>query len=281
MPQPLTFAAAVAARTSRVRIGTAVLLAALRHPVHIAEEAALVDVLSEGRLELGFGAGYSPREFTAFGADLRGRFASTDAAVREVRRLVDEGVVTPAPVQRPLPIWLGYQGPKGARRAGRLGAGLLAFSPAVVQPYLQGLAEGGHDPVCARLGGLIDLLVTDDPESALEQVLPHYAYQQNTYRRARATGTDAARWVDDPPEAVRARVLARHRGALAVVTPDEAALIIRQRTDGLPVEHVYCWASVAGMPDELVDRHLELLLTRVRPALAADNKTPTQGGTHA
>src|SRR5581483_3104022 len=58
LPQPLTFAAAVAARTRRVHIGTAVYLAALRPAVQVAEEAAVVDLLSGGRLELGLGAGY-------------------------------------------------------------------------------------------------------------------------------------------------------------------------------------------------------------------------------
>jgi alkanesulfonate monooxygenase SsuD/methylene tetrahydromethanopterin reductase-like flavin-dependent oxidoreductase (luciferase family) len=57
LPQPLVLAAAVAARTSRVRIGTAVLLIALRSPLHVVEEANVVDVLSGGRLDLGVGAG--------------------------------------------------------------------------------------------------------------------------------------------------------------------------------------------------------------------------------
>ena len=80
LPQPLTFAAAVAARTSRVRIGTAVLLAPLRPAVQIAEDVAIVDILSDGRMELGLGAGYRVPEFELFGADIERRYAATDRA---------------------------------------------------------------------------------------------------------------------------------------------------------------------------------------------------------
>src|SRR5690606_6110691 len=59
LSQPLTFLAAAAARTRRVRLGTGVLLAAMRHPRHVAEQASFIDNLSDGRLELGIGAGYA------------------------------------------------------------------------------------------------------------------------------------------------------------------------------------------------------------------------------
>jgi alkanesulfonate monooxygenase SsuD/methylene tetrahydromethanopterin reductase-like flavin-dependent oxidoreductase (luciferase family) len=124
LPQPLTFCAAAAARTTRVRLGTAILIAPLRPAVQIAEEAAVVDLISDGRLDLGLGAGYRVPEFQAFGADIRSRMPVSFERTREVRNLLAT-CVTPPPVQDPLPIWLGYRGPRGAYHAGLLGAGLL------------------------------------------------------------------------------------------------------------------------------------------------------------
>lgn len=267
LPQPLTFAAAVAARTSRITIGTGVLLAALRPAPLVAEEAALVDQLSGGRLQLGIGAGYSAREYQLYGADISRRYGLTDAAVAEVRRLLEEGVTTPPPAQRPLPLWLGYQGPQGARRAGRLGVGLLSLDRRLLEPYREGLVEGGHDPATARTGGLLDIIVADDPESALERILPHYLHQANTYAEAHVAGTDT------PPRVLTAeKVLSRRTGpgsvpGLRILTPPEAVDAVREATEGTPAEHAYLWASVAAMPDDLVDRHVELLFTEVAPAL--------------
>jgi alkanesulfonate monooxygenase SsuD/methylene tetrahydromethanopterin reductase-like flavin-dependent oxidoreductase (luciferase family) len=270
LPQPLTFAAAVAARTRTIRIGTAVVLAPLRDARHVAEEAAIVDVLSDGRLELGLGAGYSRAEFDAFGAPFGQRYARTDRMVAEVRDLLGGDGVTPPPVQRPFPLWLGYQGPKGARRAGRLGVGLLRIDRALLDPYVEGLREGGHDPESARVAGVIDVVVADDPDAARERILPHYAHQLNTYRRAAVAGTGNSAPKDVTVEKLRAGVDARGvMPGLAVVDPGTAIDVIRERVAGLPVHHVYCWASIAGMDDDLVDRHLELLLTRVAPALEA------------
>lgn len=267
LPQPLTFAAAVAARTRRITIGTAVLLAALRPAVLIAEEAAVVDQLSGGRLQLGFGAGYARREYDLYGADIQRRYGSTDAAIAEVRRLLDDGVVTPPAAQRPFPLWLGYQGPQGARRAGRLGVGLLSLDPQLLEPYHDGLVDGGHDPGVARTGGMLDIVVADDPEAALGRILPHLLHQANTYAEAAASGTGQA-----PRVLTAEKVLARRRGpgsvpGLRVLTPADAVEAIGAATAAGPVEHVYLWASVAGMPDDLVDRHVELLFTEVAPAL--------------
>ena len=133
LPQPLTMAAAVAARTTRVRIGTAVCLPLLRHPLHLAEEAAIVDVISGGRLDLGLGTGYRIPEFREFGAPGARRFEDIEQHIRmRARRLgrdghAGAGARSPAAVGRVLrptrgpPGWPARHGPAG-RRAGSPGA---------------------------------------------------------------------------------------------------------------------------------------------------------------
>jgi alkanesulfonate monooxygenase SsuD/methylene tetrahydromethanopterin reductase-like flavin-dependent oxidoreductase (luciferase family) len=266
LPQPLVLAAAVAARTSRVRLGTAVVLAPLRHPRHLAEEAALVDQISGGRLQLGLGAGYAPAEYAMFGLDMGGRFGRTDATAAEVVRLLASGTVTPAPAQDPLPVWLGYQGPQGARRAGQLGVGLLSVDRALLEPYQAGLVAGGHDPSSARMGGLVDIIVADDPESARARLFPHWVHQQDTYRALRR-GQDG----QPPPVDVDAARAALERtgrlGNLQVLDADGAVAVLRERLAGVPAEHVYAWLTLADMPDDLVERHIELWCGPVREAL--------------
>jgi len=273
LTQPFTMLAAMAARTKTARLGTAVVLAALRHPQHLAEEAILVDLISGGRLEIGFGAGYRVPEYEAFGADITRRYHFTDAAMAEVRRLIGEGGLTPPPIQQPIPLWLGYQGPQGAGRAGRLGVGLLSLDRGLLAPYQEGLVSAGLSPSMARMGGVIDILVADDPEAAFETVLPFYAYQANTYRRYGAEGTGQPAPADLTLDKLRSRQ--KEPGqipGLRVLTPDAAIAAIEAAVEGLPVEHVYCWGSIAGMPDDLAARHAELLATKVTPALRALRK---------
>nr|UPN68090.1 putative LLM class flavin-dependent oxidoreductase [Saccharothrix sp.] len=267
LPQPLTFAAAAAARTRNVRVGTAVTLPALRRPAHLAEEAAVVDLISGGRLELGMGAGYRVPEFELVGADHGRRFAETERVIREVQRLWREGGITPLPVQDPVPLWGGFYGPRGARIAGRLGIGLLHISPEMFRHYRDGLVEGGHDPASARVSDLLPVLLADDPDEAWARVAPHLAHQMNSYRQLSVQGTGAPVPPPLEPGEFRDRREDGPWGALEIMTPDEAAARILERTRGLPVEHLIFWASVGAMPDDLVVRHLELVSRELAPLL--------------
>jgi alkanesulfonate monooxygenase SsuD/methylene tetrahydromethanopterin reductase-like flavin-dependent oxidoreductase (luciferase family) len=265
LTQPLVLAAAIAARTRRTRIGTAVTLAPIRHPRHLAEEAVVVDLLSDGRLELGIGAGYVSSEFEMFGVDPATRFADLDAVYTKLRELFDDPGFSPAPAQTPLPVWLGYQQPVGARKAGRFGAPLLSIRRSVAAAYLEGLTEGGHDLSTARLAGDVDIIVADDPEAAYERIAPHFLHQLNSYNAAGGRPLVTAEDLGDRRGEGRARVAI----FLQVLTVDEAIADVRKRVEGLPVDHVYTWSTVAEMPDDLAARHRELWLGPVRNALTS------------
>jgi alkanesulfonate monooxygenase SsuD/methylene tetrahydromethanopterin reductase-like flavin-dependent oxidoreductase (luciferase family) len=268
LTQPFTFAAAIAARTSRIRIGSAVVLAPLRPAVQIAEEAVVVDLVSGGRVDVGLGAGYRVPEFDLFEADISRRYTTTDARAREVRRIWADERMMPPPVQPRIPIWMGYQGPQGARRAGLLGEGLLSANPKLVEPYVSALAEAGHDPTSARMIGNVPGWVTDDPERDWPIVSRHVRYQFDSYRRYMVEGTDqpVPRPVD--PERLRASEAGRVLGSFLYATPDEAAARIREQTAGTPVEQVFSFTSIAGMPEDMVARHVETVCTKLRPLLA-------------
>ncbi len=279
LPQPLTLAAALANATQRMRIGTAVMIAPLRPALQIAEEAAVVDLLSGGRLELGLGAGYRVPEFRAYGVEVRERFPLLHRRAGEVLALFSEGRCTPPPVQQPPPMWLGVMGPRGARIAGRLGVGLLWVGRSLHQPYLDGLSEGGHPPSAARMGGLVNLLLADDPEAAWPRIAPHLAYQRQSYESAAAedregastpavrafpaSTADTREMIAEGPRLQQSRLSSR----MQVLTPEQALPLLSEHIAGLPVTDLFFWLSVAGMPDDLVQRHLELLAGSLAPAL--------------
>jgi alkanesulfonate monooxygenase SsuD/methylene tetrahydromethanopterin reductase-like flavin-dependent oxidoreductase (luciferase family) len=143
-PAPLLRLAAVAARTRRLRIGTTSFLLPVRHPIHVAEEVAVLDRLSNGRLILGVGRGFRGALFAAFGvpaAEKRDRFEAVLETIREAwkggpvawrprnceQRAAEPVQLAPLPLQRPHPpIWVAAFGPKAIAQAGRLGLPYLA-----------------------------------------------------------------------------------------------------------------------------------------------------------
>jgi alkanesulfonate monooxygenase SsuD/methylene tetrahydromethanopterin reductase-like flavin-dependent oxidoreductase (luciferase family) len=247
-----------------VRLGTAILIAPLRPAVQIAEEAAIVDLISDGRLDLGLGAGYRVPEFEAFGADVTKRFSATFERARQIRTLLAERRITPGPVQDPLPIWLGYRQAAGAYRTGLLGEGLQRADHALLPPYLDGLKAGGHDPGSARMAGGVGLVVADDPERAWQEIRPRLSYMWDSYHQYSVEGTDAPVPAPIDPDRWRQSIKGR-LPRFQVLTPADAVDFIARSVDGLPVADLSVWASIAGMSGALVQRHIELFLTQVRP----------------
>jgi probable F420-dependent oxidoreductase len=138
---PLVTLAYLAARTTRVRLGTGVLILPLRNPVVLAKQVASLDVLSRGRVSLGIGVGVLPEEFAAVGVGMHDRGRRADEAIDVLRALWEQELprhegpfVTlrdvdahPRPVQRPLPILVGGHSEAALRRAVERGDGWYGF----------------------------------------------------------------------------------------------------------------------------------------------------------
>ena len=266
LPQCWTLAAAIAARTSRMRIGTAVALLPLHHPVELAEQIALVDIISGGRAEPGFGLGYRKPEYEAFGGDFKRRYSVFAERIAALRALWGEDAgtgrpITPPPVQRPVPMWGGFGGPIGARLAGTLGLGLQSVNPELLAPYVDGLVESGRDPAEARMSQAVEIFLTEDPERTWAQIEPHVVHRWESYNRYMFEGTSrearAGEYFD----------LATVTDRIMIGTAEQVAASIRGRVGNLPVTDLYAWSDYPGMPDELVDRHIRMTFEELAPLL--------------
>jgi probable F420-dependent oxidoreductase len=170
---PMVALGYAAAATTRIRLGVAVLNMPYTSPAIVAKQAATVDVLSGGRLDLGLGLGWMPEEFALTGATMAGRAARTAEYIDVIRRLWAGGVAefhgmyytipagrfAPVPVQRPgPPILLGGTVPRALERAGTLADGWLTSSRADLSRIGEGIAVvrraaalAGRDPEQIRI----------------------------------------------------------------------------------------------------------------------------------
>lgn len=150
LPSPFPFLAAAAERTRHIRLGTAIVVLPFENPIRLAEDAAVVDALSGGRVELGVGSGADPAEFQAFGLDVaRRRELTTDGLHALQRALAGDPLGgSGLRVHPPAPrlgerLWQAVYGAVGAQHAARNGAGLL-INRAVYE------AEGPSDQIQAE-----------------------------------------------------------------------------------------------------------------------------------
>jgi len=279
LPSLFPMLAAIAARTSSLRIGTAVLLAPLQHPIRFAEDAAVVDQLSGGRLELGLGLGYRKAEFDVLGIPKAERGSRTDELI-EIARLAwgaapfdhagrhwrfDGVQVTPPPKQADgPPLWVAGSAPAAARRAGRLGCHFMpdaGIAPEVIELYESTLAEHGHPASARRVAINPSIHVCEDPEQGWDAVKEHYLYSYNCYRRWYAeSGDPTGPPLDDPDELPRDRYV--------VGTPDDVVAAILALHERVRFDRLFFWARPPGLSREESDRSLELFAGEVIPRLA-------------
>lgn len=279
-PAPLLGLAAIAARTSRVALGTGVLLLPLHHPVNVAEEGAMVDLISGGRLILGVGAGYAPEEFAAFGLSVKQRGSRLDEGAALVRRLwteshvthhgrhyhVEDATVGPRPVQRPAPpIWFGAWTAPAIHRAARLGDAWLGGPSAAlselsscVESYRRARREMGREP--GEVAAFRYVFVADTTGQALESAgEPFIQAYENMYFR----------WphpvIKRPPGELTIERLAGNRIILG--DPETCLREISRFRQELGLDHLICRFSVPGISRDASMASLGLFAREVMPAL--------------
>ena len=267
LPSPIPLAAAVAARTESMPINVAALLLALYEPVKLAEDLAVVDLISRGRVSYIVGIGYRAEEFAMFGVDRRQRATLVERRITLLRRLwsgeeveIDgrRARVTPQPYTPGGPP-LAYGGgtEAAARRAARLGLLFMAetHDASLEQAYR---AEGGASaPGCffPQAGVPITVFVADDPDRAWAEIGEYLYRDSASYAEwnAHREGTASI------SRATSVEAMAAERGAYQILTPAEARGLVEKGTPlGLQ-------PLVGGLPPDLAWPYLEAAAAAVAP----------------
>jgi alkanesulfonate monooxygenase SsuD/methylene tetrahydromethanopterin reductase-like flavin-dependent oxidoreductase (luciferase family) len=197
LPSMFSMAGAVAARTHSVQVGIgSVMLLPLHHPLRVAEDAAVLDIISEGRIRLGTALGYVPAEFSAFGVDRRCRASIFEESIEVIRKAWSSGPVRhhgrhwqlpeievhPKPLQEGGPaIYVGGRAEKPIRRAARIGDGAIVDAEHL-DWYYDELRKVGRE-ASARACVYMLSAPTGDPEAAMVQCGPHMGYRMSEYAK--------------------------------------------------------------------------------------------------
>ncbi len=280
---PAVALAAAAARTSRVRLTSAVTVLSSDDPVRVFQEFATVDLLSNGRAEIMAGRGSFIESFPLFGYDLGDYdelFAEKIELLLRIRAserltwsgrhrapLEDVGVY-PRPVQEPLPVWVAVGGaPESAVRAGRLGLpmalAIIGGQPERFVPFAdlhrQSAAEAGHPALPLSINS--HAYVAETSDRAADEFFPPYAAMMTAIGRERG-------W----PPMLRPTfdALRSPRGALVVGSPEQVAEKILVQHELFGHTRFLAQMSVGTMPHAQVLRSIELLGTQVAPLVRAE-----------
>ena len=282
LPSPMIVAGAIAARTRRLRIAQGIVLLPLYgHPLRLAEDAAVIDVLSDGRFELGVGMGYRADEFDSFGIDLRtrkGRFEEGLDILRHAftgERFTYEGryynaldaILTPPPVQHTMPIWLGAATPLSRRRVAPRGHNLLIS----LLTDLEHTRSQFEDFRAAKPTGRT-ALIRECWIGELEEILPHLHY---TYRKVYAP--PHAMFVERRADGTRRQVTdaadpfydgeSFWRDRFIIGNPAEVATEIRRYRDELGIDELVLRLAHPGVGHQ---RQLESLRALSEDVLTGD-----------
>ena len=271
LPSWVPVAGAVLGRTSSLRVSTDIAILPFYNPLRLAEDLAVLDNLSGGRVELGVGIGYAPHEFAAFGIPVSRRVSLMEEGL-DILKLAwsgerfsyhgkrydfDDIIVTPKPVQPGgPPLWIAAMTEAGALRAARYGAHFLPQGSTTV---LDTWRQASPDAAGRRVGIIRSWLVTDDREGDWPSVRAAERYRMELYGRFFAEA--------DASFGLGAKDAIPQIWAVGTATEVEAQLADSIERFGLT--DLACWAAPPGIAPETMNGPLERFARDVMPKLRA------------
>jgi alkanesulfonate monooxygenase SsuD/methylene tetrahydromethanopterin reductase-like flavin-dependent oxidoreductase (luciferase family) len=285
-PSPWMVLSAIAVQTTAIRLGPSVICLPMHHPVSVSENAAVLDVLSNGRLELGLGIGSSEHEYRTFGSERSDAWKQAFEAARLIERTFKEGefdfhgdfyeltevTQTTKPLQENVRIWWGGAAPQTARRAARRGYNIMATGTRV---YDEALLEFGRSPDEHEVGQVIGIHLAETRERAWDEA-QHGIRWWMEFHRLR-TGAPAGMTPEGPlPELPPAERLRDVEGLfflpgmpVCVGTPDEVlpTLLAAYGGEHGRITQFAFHMRHPGMRTPEIRRSMELFRTEVMPRL--------------
>jgi natural product biosynthesis luciferase-like monooxygenase protein len=297
---PALTLAAVAARTKRIRLGTGVVVLPLNHPVRIAEDYAFLDLLSNGRIDLGIGRGYQPHEYQGLGVDQpRSRDIFRESIEVLTRAWTDAGFdydgefyklkgvdVRPKPVQQPHPpIWMASLSPETFEACGRHGFNLMCApifgfnirnGAAQIEQYRDALRAHGRDPAHHQVAALSMTYVADSMEEALEDFRDGVLWYFQTLGKyiAPPKGQPAVPTYEFYTQIRDVLHLAEwdnivKAGAVICGSPDDVVQQIGEMAELCGMNTYLAWTRMGGLDQKKVLRSMDLMASKVMPQLRA------------
>lgn len=279
-PSPMPVLAGFATRTSRMTLGTDIIVAPFHHPVRLAEDVAMVDVMSGGRVVLGVAIGYKPDEFALYGADLERRGARFEEQLAIIKGLwtqerltfkgryyTVDGRLEPKPVTRPHPpLWIGGWGELTLKRAAALGDNWIPGPTADLtrlvggkRTFLENRRAAGRPEPIAEWPLTRDVIIADTDRRARELAEEHIMV---AYRKEYAGG-----WKHPFIDASIATDLDRlMEDRFIIGGPEQCIPKIRRFVEQYGMTHLICRLFFPGMPHAHIMRELELISREVMPA---------------
>jgi alkanesulfonate monooxygenase SsuD/methylene tetrahydromethanopterin reductase-like flavin-dependent oxidoreductase (luciferase family) len=271
-PSPIVLASAIMARTTRLRVHFSAIVAVLHNPIRLAEDLAVLDLISGGRVEMTLGIGYRLHEYAMFGVDKKRRVKRLESTIETMERAWSgepfeyEGVtvqILPRPVQRPRPpIYIGGSTEAAAVRAAGCGDDFMPATPQLYDRYLEELDRRGQ-PMRPRPRpkGPLFLFVTDDPDRDWPVVAPHVIYTSNSnaeWAKERGVG-------DTPYPPLRDVDDLKASPQFAVVTSDDCVDLIAKIG---PEADITLHPLMGGLAPEVGTASLKRFVAEVLPELA-------------